>query len=292
MRRDWVLVTVGLIAISWSAPLIRLAADVPPLAISFWRSAIACALLLPFVLMRHRDEVRSLEKADVIAMVLTGAMLALHFATWIASVNMTTVASSVLLVASQPIFVAIASTVLGERPSKKLVMGIAVAVAGGLLVTGGDFSGSGKSLTGDGLAVAGAIAGSGYLLMGRRLRARLSILTYVVIVYGSCALMLAIAMSVTATPFTGYGSRGWFLIVLIALGPQSLGHTSFNLLLDRMDATQVAVAIMGEPVISSLIAVVLFGEVPGFLVLPGGALLLGGILLALNGQRVDAVPLE
>jgi drug/metabolite transporter (DMT)-like permease len=292
VRRDWIIVSVGLLAVSWSAPLIRLASDVPPLSIAFWRSAIATALLLPLVVIHHREEVRGLERRDLLAMLLTGAMLALHFATWIASVNMTTVASSVLLVASQPIFVAIASTVMGERPSKKLIIGIIVAVAGGLLVTGGDIGASGKSLTGDGLAIAGAIAGSGYLLMGRRLRARLSVLTYVVIVYGSCAVLLAVAMLIRGTPFAGYASRGWILIVAIALGPQLLGHTSFNLLLDRMDATQVAVAIMGEPVISSFIAALLFAELPGFLVIPGGFLLLTGIRLALRGQGVELVPIE
>ncbi|MCA1839537.1 MAG: DMT family transporter [Actinobacteria bacterium] len=292
MKRDRLLLVVAVVAVSWSAPLIRLARDVPPLAISFWRNFSIALVLAPFVLIRHRDEIKRSDSKDFAALSMTGLMLAVHFATWVASVNMTSVASSVLLVASTPVFVAIGSFFIGDRPARRVVIGIAIAVVGGSLVTGGDLGAGSRSMAGDGLAIAGAIAATGYLIMGRRLRTRYSVLTYAMMVYGSCSIFLAGAMVLTHTSFLSYRARDWFLLALMAIGPQLLGHTIFNLLLKRIDATRIAVAVMGEPVISALIAALVFGELPGVLVIPGGVLLLAGIGLSLSKADVALVGLD
>lgn len=284
MRRPPLLLFVAVAAVSCSAPLIRVA-DAPPLAIAFWRTAIATLLLMSMCLRRHRRELAALRATDVIAMAGSGIFLAVHFATWIASVDMTTVASSVLLVATSPIFVALASIFLGERPSARVWCGIGLAVFGGLVVAGADLGASAVSLKGDLLAVIGALSASGYLLIGRRLRQSLSLWTYAVVVYGSCAVVLAVSMLFIGTPFVGYSSSTWLVMIAIALGPQLLGHTTFNFLLGRLAASKVAVATLGEPIGSALIAAFAFGEVPSLWVFPGGIILLGGVALAITGDR-------
>lgn len=280
-RARWLLVP-AILAVAWSAPLVRLADDVPPLAIAFWRTFAAAAVIAPFALVRGRADPPP--RRQVIMMVLSGAVLAIHFASWIASVRLTSVASSVLLVASQPIFVALGSTALGRTPAKRVWIGIALASLGAVVITGSDLRVAG-GLKGDGLAIVGAIAAAMYLLIGRGSRRHVSLLTYAGIVYGSCAALLGVAMLLTGTAFTGYSSKQFLFLAAIAIGPQLIGHTTFNFVLDRLDAVEVAVAIMGEPIGAILIAFALFGELPGVLVVPGGLLLLAGILVTIRGNK-------
>jgi len=137
-RRQALILVLAVLTVSWSGPLIRLAKEAPPLAIAFWRTGIATALLAPAALLLHRKEIRRLGRRDLLALALSGAFLALHFATWIASVNLTTVASSALLVGATPVFVAIVSNFIGELSSRREWAGIAVAIAGATLVAGAD----------------------------------------------------------------------------------------------------------------------------------------------------------
>jgi len=278
-----VLLVLAVLTVSFSAPLIRIA-DAPALAVAFWRTAFAAIVLSPFAISK-RSEFRGLSRGDRIAAIASGSLLAIHFASWIASVDLTTVASSALLVASQPIFVAIGSLLfLQERISGRTWTGIAIAIGGGLLIAAEDLGGS-SSLRGDLLAVVGAVSAAGYLLIGRNLRSKLSLMPYVVSVYGICAVILSIAIAATSTPLVGFDALTWGAIAAIAVGPQLFGHTTFNLLLRRIDASKVAVAIMGEPVGSALLAMMLFDEIPGWLVIPGSLLLLAGIALCLIGDK-------
>ncbi|HEX2025070.1 MAG TPA: DMT family transporter [Actinomycetota bacterium] len=282
--RHAVLLVLGVVAVSTSAPLIRLA-DAPPLAVAFYRNAFGALALLPIVLLRHRDEVRSLERRDAGAVVLAGALLAVHFAAWIPSVTLTTVAASTVLVTTQPIWAAAGERLLtGERVRRGAATGIALALAGAALISGFDFVASAEAFAGDLLALLGAITAAGYLLTGRRLRQRLSLPTYAALVYGVCSVLLLAAVVATGTPLLGYEPRGWLLFASMAAGPQILGHTVFNYLLRDVDATVVAVAIMGEPVGASVLALALFGEVPPASALVGGALVLIGIYVAVTAQ--------
>jgi drug/metabolite transporter (DMT)-like permease len=282
--RHVALLVLGVAAVSTSAPLIRLA-DAPPMAVAFYRNAFAAVVLVPLALVVRRDEIASLERRDLGALLLAGALLAVHFAAWIPSVTLTTVAASTVLVTSQPVWAAAGGRLLfGERIRGAAVTGIALSVAGAALISGFDFAVSSRAFAGDLLAVLGAITAAGYLLTGRRLRPRLSLLVYTGIVYGGCSVLLLGAVVVSGTPLLGYEPRTWLLFALMAAGPQILGHTVFNYLLREVDATLVAVAITGEPVGASLLALALFGEIPRASAVVGGALVLVGIYVAVVAQ--------
>jgi drug/metabolite transporter (DMT)-like permease len=281
-------------AVSSSAILIRLA-DAPPLAVAFYRNGLAAAVLLPLALMRHRREILELSGRQVAVAVGAGALLAAHFASWIPSVDYTTIAASTVLVTTQPVWVGLGGhLLLGERLSRAGAAGIAVALAGAVIVSGGDFTLSGRAVLGDVLALVGAITAAGYYLAGRNLRRSVSLLSYVGIVYATCAALLAAAMLLAGTPFTGFEGETWLLFAAMALVPHILGHTVFNFLLRYVETTVVAVAIMGEPVGASLLALAIFGEVPPWSAALGGAVILCGIYLAIASQarRRVAVPVE
>jgi drug/metabolite transporter (DMT)-like permease len=288
--RTLALLLLGVVAVSFSAPLIRLA-EAPPLAIAFYRNAFAALLLLPLAWARHRDEVRTLTPGDRSRLLLAGALLALHFIAWIPSVTLTTVAASTVLVNSQPVFAAAGGKLLfGEAISRVTVLGIVLALIGAAVISGGDFRASPRAFLGDLLALGGAVFAAGYLLIGRSLRQRLSLLTYAGVVYSVCALVLVPTMLLSRTPFTGHQPKTWLMFALLAVGPQILGHTTFNFLLRELDATVIAVAVMGEPVGASLLALFFFGEAPSTLALTGGLLVLLGIYLGLRGQARRPLP--
>jgi drug/metabolite transporter (DMT)-like permease len=292
--RHAALLVLGVVAVSTSAPMIRLA-DAPPLAVAFYRTAFAAAVLLPVATVGRRRELGRLGRGDLAALAVAGGLLAAHFAAWIPSVSLTTVAASTVLVTSQPVWAAAGGRLLfGERIAGAAVAGIGLALAGAGLISGFDFALSARAFAGDLLALLGAVTAAGYLLTGQRLRQRLSLPAYAGVVYGVCALLLMAAMLVTDTAVTGYEPRVWLLFGLMAAGPQILGHTVFNYLLREVDATVVAVAIMGEPVGASLLALGLFGEVPPVSATFGGALILAGIYVAVRAQsrRRQVAPVE
>ena len=280
----------GVVAVSFSAIMIR-EADAPSLAIAFYRNAMAAAVLLPMAFVLHGDELRSLSRGQVTVAAAAGAFLALHFGTWIPSLSYTTVAASTVLVTTQPVWVAIAGQLfLRERITTAGMAGIGVALAGSIFVSGGDFGVSSHAVLGDLLALSGAVFAAGYFIIGRSLRRTVSLLVYVGIVYTTCALLLLPAMALSGTAFGGFPAKTWGLLLLMALVPQILGHTVFNFLLRHLEVTVVAVAIMGEPVGASLLALGFFGEVPPWTAVAGGALILGGIYLAITAQARRAIP--
>lgn len=292
--RHVALLALGVIAVSTSAPLIRLA-DAPPLAVAFYRNLFAALALLPIALVRQRRELAGLDRGGWGALVLAGAFLAIHFAAWIPSVGLTTVAASTVLVDSQSIWAAVgARVILGERVRRVVFVGIAVALAGAVIISGADFALSTRAFAGDMLALVGAVTAAGYLLTGRRLRQRLSLVAYTGVVYAVCSVLVLLAAVVAGTPLLGFEPEVWLLFALMAAGPQILGHTVFNYLLRDLDATVVAVAVMGEPVGASLLALAIFGEVPPWSAVVGGVVVLAGIYLAVTAQarRPADAPVE
>ncbi len=271
---------LGVVCLSWAAILIRLTAS-PAVTVAAWRMALSAAVLLPLGAGRWEG----LSGRGLWLALASGAFLGLHFVLWMESLRLTTVASSVALVTTNPIFVGLLSAlVLGERPSRALWEGIGLSVAGGLLIGWGDFALGGAALLGDLLALLGAVAGSAYLLLGRRARGEGSLLPYVAVAYGTAAAFLLLGALAAARPVPE--GDDWLWIALMAVGPQLLGHTSVNWALRRFPASAVAVAILGEPVGATLWAYLLFGEVPG---IPQGL----GIVLVLLGivRTVQAVRL-
>ncbi|MBI4260966.1 MAG: DMT family transporter [Actinobacteria bacterium] len=288
------LLLLGVVAISFAAILVRLA-DAPPLAVAFYRNAIAAAILVPLAVARHRRELLSLRRRDVALAVLAGALLAAHFASWIPSITLTTIAASTVLVETQPVWVGLAGHFfLGERLHRRAGLGIAVALGGAAVVAGGDVGLSGDAMLGDLLALGGAVAGAGYYLAGRDLRRRLSVLAYVAIAYSSCAAVLMVAMVGAGTPFLEFPAGTWMAFLAMALVPHILGHTVLNYLLGFLEATVIAVAVMAEPVGATILALAFFGEVPSWSALVGGPLVLMGIYVAIRaqGRRVAPAPVD
>jgi drug/metabolite transporter (DMT)-like permease len=285
-----ILLVVGIAVVSWAGPLIRLATEAPPLVIAFWRTAIASAVLLPLALTRRRREVGALTGKWWAALVVSGGFLMLHFATWVASIDLTTIAASVLLVTSAPIWVSIASAAMGEPLPVRGWAGVMLAVAGAAVVGVAGISGGSGALAGNLLALAGAVAAAGYLIAGRRIRQSVSILTYAAGAYSAAALFLLVAVLATSAPLFDYRPGTWAAMLALALGPQLIGHTIFNFLLGDLEAWKVAAAVMGEPVGSAIIAAFLFAEIPGVLVFPGALLLFIGIGLAVGAGGRRRVP--
>jgi drug/metabolite transporter (DMT)-like permease len=280
--RDFALLWIGVVSASVSAILIRYADGAEPLAISFWRCAAGAIVLLPFA----RAGLGALEPGTWRMPALAGAFLAVHFASWITSLELTTVASSVLLVSTTPIFVAlVAWLLLKEHVQTRGWVGVLLAFAGTLLVAGGDLSGS--SLDGNILALVGGATAAGYVLAGRRARQGIGILEYAVIAYASAGILLLLSCLVGGVELWGYGARTWWAIMGIVIGPQLLGHTIINLVLKDIDVTTVSVSIMAEPVIATVLAFLLFEEVPPALLYPGGAAILAGIYLTSTAREQE-----
>ncbi len=280
MPRRLGLLALGVVAISCAAVLIRLA-DAPPLAVAVFRLGIASAVLLPCALIRARRELRALLHEWWPSLFAAGLLLALHFALWIASLSQTSVASSVVLVTTTPLFVALASWLLfKERLKRGTFVGIAVSLGGAMLIGYAGMVRGGTALSGNLMALGAALAMAGYLLIGRRVRPRAGLLAYATAVFTVAAGALLVAAVVSGTPLAGYSAGAYAAMVALALVPQLVGHMSLNWALRFLPATMVTVAVLGEPVGASFLAWLALREAPTGLELTGGALILAGIALA------------
>jgi drug/metabolite transporter (DMT)-like permease len=277
--------TVGVLAISTSPILIRVAA-MPALALAFWRCLIGAAVLAPFA---SRRQVGWLDRAELARLAASGVFLAVHFALWNASLGLTTVAAATTLVSCAPLFVGLGSMLfLGEPPSGRAWAGIVLATAGAVVIGVGDVAGLGggpDALLGDVLAFGGALAMAAYLLLGRVVRQRLPVSTYAASVYGVAAAVLLPACLLTGSSLGGYQATSWLALTGVVIGPQLLGHTVFNGLLASVSASVVAVVMLLEPVIATVLAWWLFDELPGPSLWAGAPMVLAGVWLATTGSR-------
>lgn len=223
---------------------------------------------------------------EAILPLIAGTFLAVHFASWITSLGLTTVANAVLLVSTTPVFTALAARYLfKERHRSAVWTGIALTLGGSALIAGAGGGRGEASLAGDMLALLGAVAVGGYTLAGEVSRRRLGIVPYSVLTYGSAALLLLAACLFVGAELGGYPIETWLAIAGIVAGPQLLGHTLLNFVLRDFDATTVTVAVMAEPPIAIALAFVLFAETPSLLVYPGGVAIAAGILLVSLKRR-------
>jgi drug/metabolite transporter (DMT)-like permease len=270
---------VAVLAISWAGPLVRFT-DAPALAVAAWRLTLS-ALFIGAVLLVRRQPLPRLGRGDWALAGVAGFFLALHFWSWIASLDLTTISSSVVLVSSQPVFVALLSgAFLGERATGRQWVGIIIAVAGAAVIAWGDFGLGRDALLGDALAIAGAIFVSIYYVIGRRLRRLMDLWWYIGIIYGIAAAVLVVAaLLAPGVRLSGYGTDDWLVFIALAAGPMMLGHTGVNYALRYVRAYVANLAVLGEPIGATLIAWLLpaIAEVPGPQTLVGGALILGGI---------------
>ena len=280
------MLVLAVLGISFAAPLIRLS-SAHPIVIAAWRLLISVAIIGVVLLVSGQwRQWRVLSRTDLSLALGAGVLLALHFWSWNASLGLTTVAASVVLVNLQPVFVALGSAVwLREPPSRLQLAGIAVAMVGAFVVAGQDVAtgaASGRNpILGDLLAVAGAITAAGYYLAGRRLRASLALAPYVGLVYGACLVVLLLLALAMRIPLVPHPPREYAIFVGLALGPMLLGHTGMNWALGHLPAYVVSLTLLGEPVVATIIAALLPGiaEVPAPITVLGGALILCGILV-------------
>ena len=286
----------AILAVSTSSIFIRFAqADAPSLVIAALRLTCATLLLAPLAWTRHRDELQKLTRKEITLGAISGIFLAVHFATWISSLEYTSVASSVLFVSTGPLWVALLSPVLlNERLSSAALFGLGMAILGGILIGLSDACAwdaglkcpelsqvmQGRAMWGNFLALVGAWTVSGYLIIGRKLRAKMSLIPYIFLVYGLCAMTLIITMFAIGYSPLGYPARTYGWIFLLAAFPQLIGHSTYNWALRHIPATLVALITLIEPIGSAVLAYFVLQERPSNGVLLGGLLILVGIYFA------------
>ncbi|HSV65794.1 MAG TPA: DMT family transporter [Mycobacteriales bacterium] len=289
-KLDLALLAVATAAVSTSASLIA-ATAAPALAIAFWRNALAVAVLLPWSAVRRRAELARLDQRSWRLSLLAGALLAAHFATWVPSVTLTSVASATALVATQPVWAALIARVRGRRVSRAVWLGIGVAVVGAVLLTGADLGLAGRAVVGDLLAVTGGVLAAAYVTAGGAVRARVSTASYTTICYSFCALLLLGTCLVGGQRLGGYEGETWLKLAALTVGAQLLGHSLVNVVLRSTSPTVVSLALLFEVPGAGLVAAVWLGQVPAGTAAPGLALLLVGVALVVRaGAR--AIPVE
>ena len=256
-------------------------AEIPPLVIAFYRMAIATVLLLPPALAFRRKEIASLARADLRLLMLGGLCLAIHFGAWITSLKYIPIATSVVLVNSHPLFVVIASYFfLGERPTGRRISGTAIGLTGMAVISHDALGNFQLAMKGDGLALLGALAVVGYFIVGRKARARVSLLGYVTPLYAACSLLLLICVLIAGNSLGPYGAISWAYLIALAVVPTIIGHTVLNWALKHVRPTAISVAFLGEPVVASVLALIFFGQSPPLATFIGGAFVLTGVYLA------------
>lgn len=283
----------GIVTMSSSSILIRMAQaeGVPSLSIAAWRLVFASLVLLPYAILRRREEMRSFTRKEWVLVASAGVFLGLHFATWIGSLGMTSVASSVVLVSMGPVFVALGSwLLLRERLAVTAAAGIAVAAAGSAIIGWADLGRGHDRLVGDLLALTGAVMVAGYLVIGRRVRARRSLGVYIALVYGAAMVTLLFIVLVAGKPMAGFSLPAYGWMLALALVPQLIGHSTLNWALRHLSAAFVAAATLAEPVASGILAYLILGERITPLILLGAALILVGIYVASRSEQAAAAP--
>lgn len=281
---------VAVVAFSWAGPLVRFT-DAAALAVSAWRLLFSVAFLAAVLVLRpdSRRALAALGVRELRLALAAGTFLALHFWIWIASIDFTTVASSVVLVSTQPLWVALLSMLfLGERPRRGEWVGLVVAVAGAAWIGWGDVALGPRALLGDGMALLAALLAAAYYSVGRALRPGLDLWSYVGLVYGVAAglLLAAVLLSPSVPLVRGYEATDWLVFLALAAGPMMLGHTGVNYALRYVRAYLANLATLGEPLGATLIAWLLpaIGEQPGPSLVGGGLLILFGVGLALRAR--------
>lgn len=297
-------IALGIVAVSTSSIFIRFAqVYVSSLVIAAYRLTIATVVIAPVVFIKHRHELQQLTKKNILLGILSGVFLAFHFVTWISSLEYTTVASSLVLVSTAPMWVALLSPLTLKEPVKRVVFfGMLIALVGGMIVglsdsctitAGTIVCPKFKDLVvldhffGDLLALAGALMGAGYLLIGRKMRPGMSLLIYIFVVYGIAAVVLIAIMLIAGHEPVGFPSTVFVWLILLALLPQLIGHSSFNWALRYLSAGYVSVMLLGEPIGSTILAYFILNEVPSTVKIFGAILILTGIMISSRGSLPD-----
>jgi drug/metabolite transporter (DMT)-like permease len=284
---DVALMAVGVMGVSMSGPLIAAMASVPALAIAFWRMAIATVVTAPMGTGRaHRQALRQVSASDLRMTAVAALALAAHFALWVTSLKLTSVASATALVCLQAGWVVLFSWMGGVRPDRRTAVGLGVCSAGVLVVTGVDFTVSAEALLGDLLALLGGMGSAVYMIVGGRVRQRTNTTVYTLLCYGMCSLLLAVVCLAGGVPFVGFTPDDWVQLVALAVASQLLGHSVFNHLLATVSPTLVSMVILLEvPGAALLAGLFLSNQTPPLGVYVGLAVLLCGLAVVTAARR-------
>ena len=290
MVKIYLVLLIGILSVSLSSILIKLTYDVPAIIISSYRLIIASLILVSYAKLK-KISIKTKTGRDLIIAIISGLFLSLHFITWIASIKYTSIASSVTLVATSPVFVIIISFLLfGERPSLITLIATVVAILGTALIAYSDKNIASSSqypapLFGDFLALLGAFAVSIYFISGSHLRKYMQTFQYITLVYSSAALFTTIFALLSSKPFTGYRTASYIYMILMAVVPQLFGHTSFNWALKHLKASAVAISVLGEPIGATILAYIFFHQTVSQLKLLGMAMVILSIAVSIKTSR-------
>jgi drug/metabolite transporter (DMT)-like permease len=283
---DVALMAVGVVGVSMSGPLIAALPAVGALAIAFWRTAIATVLTAPLATgAARRAAVRRLGAPDRWLIACAGVALAAHFALWVTSLKLTSVASSTALVCLQAGWVVLFSWIAGVRPDRRTAVGLATCLAGVFVVTGVDFTVSPEALLGDLLALLGGVFSAVYMIVGGRVRQRTDTTVYTLLCYGVCAAVLLAFCLLTSSPLTGYSTEDWMQLAALAVASQILGHSVFNHLLATVSPTVVSLSILLEVPGAALLAGLFLRDFPPLGVYVGLVVLLVGLAVVVSERR-------
>ncbi|GAA1409160.1 hypothetical protein GCM10009639_59500 [Kitasatospora putterlickiae] len=283
-RTDLLLLAVSVAGISLSAPLIS-ATAAPALAIAFWRNLMSVGVLGPWALLRHRAELRAVPRRALLLAMAAGVLLAVHFALWMPSLRMTSVASATALVTTTPLWTIVLMRLLGVRAPRMVWLGTAVAFAGVLVLTGVDLSLSPRALAGDALALAAGLAAAGYLLLGAEVRRTVSTTAYTLVCYTTTAAVLLVVCLAAGTPLSGWPAGVWWQIVLLMVTAQLLGHSLSNRVVRTLGPSVTSTAILLETPGAALIAALWLGQWPPVAAYPAVLLILAGLVLVARADR-------
>ncbi|MBX3081644.1 MAG: DMT family transporter [Anaerolineae bacterium] len=294
--QPFAVLAIGLLATSSASIFIRFAQEegAPSLVISAWRLVVATLILTPIVLARHRQELRTLNRNQIGLAMLAGLLLTVHFASWITSLEYTSVLISVTLVTTNPLFVAVLSPLLlGEKITQKTIGAVVLALIGGVIITAAGGAGSAPKqdspLLGAVLSLIGSVAVALYFIIGRRLRATMSVIPYIWLTYGAGAIALVILVILAGQlPVVFDGSlsaRAYLFMTLTALLPQLIGHSAYNYALGYLSAAFVSLSVLFEPIGSTILAVFAFEEQPTLIQIGGGVAILIALWIASREER-------
>ncbi|NLY51802.1 MAG: DMT family transporter [Firmicutes bacterium] len=278
----------GALCTSFAATFI-IASGEPPFVVAFYRLLFAVAFLLPVNALQGWDPLRQIRRKELLSCLIAGLFFALHLVTYIASLQYTSVASAGALLSLQPVFTALGAFIfLRERIDFRVKLGIALAVAGGLVVGGGDLLiVTGSALFGDVLAAVSALMISLYFVAGRSLRQHLDIVPYLVVVYGSAAIVTAVISASLGIPLTISTTRGWIFLLALGLISTAIGHGIFNWALKYVKASTVALVTLASPAAETVWAYIFLGQVPAITSILGGIIMITGAVLAVSGEKEE-----
>ncbi|EDK34298.1 DMT family transporter [Clostridium kluyveri] len=274
-----VLLLMGVFGVSFSSIFIKYS-NAPSLVIATYRLGWTVLILFPLIGMKFRGEILKLKKDDILWNILSGFFLAVHFSLWFESLKFTSVASSTVLVSTEVIFSALGFVLVFKgRINRYGILAIIITFLGSIVIAANDYGGGKNVLYGDALALLAAVMVAVYTLIGRKQRDHLSTTVYTFVTYSACFITLIIFDFISYTPIYGYGINEIILGLLLGISCTLLGHSVFSWCLKYLSPSYVSSAKLLEPVFASILAALIYGEIPQISQIIGSIIVIGGVYM-------------